>query len=180
MLLTTSFLCICAGTVLSTIRKPSVISFSTYLTNFPTPILLEKSSVSHSFFSPTFSCVSMHYNLLCTFNMQVLSRCHIFWQHPVKMSHLLAGSMLCVVSCTQILSKWHCVLNVIILQVLCWLFPSYTFMSVGAVHQYYESRRRLFNDSRPGRRESAKKARHSARKKELRKRVSVVSNDHSL
>ena len=93
---------------------------------------------------------------------QVLSRCCIFRQYPVKMSHLSAGSMLCVVSCTQILSKWHRVLNVIILQVLCWLFPSYTFMSVGAVHRYYVSQRRLFNDSRPGRRESAKKARHNA------------------
>ena len=56
----------------------------------------------------------------------------------------------------------------------------YIVISVGAVHPYYESRRRLLNDSRPGRGESAKKARHNARKKELRKRVSVVSNDHSL
>ena len=110
---------------------------------------------------------------------QVLSRCCIFRQYPVKMSHLSAESMLCVVSCTQILSKWHCVLNVIILQLLCWLFPSYNFMSVGAVHRYYVSQRRLFNDSRPGRRESAKRARHNAWK-ELRKSVSVVSNDHSL
>ena len=34
-----------------------------------------------------------------------LSRCPIFRQYPVKMSHLSAGSMLCVVSCTQILSR---------------------------------------------------------------------------
>ena len=55
----------------------------------------------------------------------------------------------------------------------------YIVISVGAVHPYYESRKRLLNDSRPERGESAKKARYNARK-ELRKRVSVVSNDHSL
>ena len=52
----------------------------------------------------------------------------------------------------------------------------YIVISVGAVHPYYESRKRLLNDSRPGRGECAKKARYNARK-ELRKRVSVVSND---
>ena len=88
MLLTTSsILCICAGTVLSTIRKPSVISFSTYLTNFPTPILLEKSSVSHSFF--------LSYLFLCIYALQSF----VHFQHActVKSPHLSSRSMLCVV-----------------------------------------------------------------------------------
>ena len=34
-----------------------------------------------------------------------LSRCPIFRQYPVKMSHLSAGSMLCVVLCPQVLSR---------------------------------------------------------------------------
>ena len=39
--------------------------------------------------------------VLCYIATQVQSRCPIFRQYPVKMSLLLAGSMLCVISCGQ-------------------------------------------------------------------------------
>ena len=42
---------------------------------------------------------------------------------------------------------------------------------VGAVHRYYESRRRVYNDSRPGRREVAEKAIIGAKKKRFRMQV---------
>lgn len=48
---------------------------------------------------------------------------------------------------------------------------SYLIVTVEAVHRYYESRRRLHNDSQPGRSSSAKKVKKNARKKEMRKRV---------
>ena len=41
----------------------------------------------------------------------------------------------------------------------------------GAVHRYYESRRRLYNDSRPTRIEIAQIAKRTSKKKEKRKRV---------
>lgn len=41
----------------------------------------------------------------------------------------------------------------------------------GSVHRYYESRRRLFNDSQPRRRETAKKTKIKSRKQALRKQV---------
>ena len=62
---------------------------------------------------PHLSAGSMLCVVLCP---EVLSRCPIFWQYPVKMSHLLAvpcqdvlshlsaGSMLCVVLCSQVMS----------------------------------------------------------------------------
>ena len=45
---------------------------------------------------------------------------------------------------------------------------------IEAVHRYYESRRRLFNDSKPERRESAAKTKSEQRKKDRRKRVSQL------
>ncbi len=41
----------------------------------------------------------------------------------------------------------------------------------GATHRFYESRRRLFNDSRPQRKEPALKAKLAAKRKEVRRRV---------
>ena len=57
--------------------------------------------------------------VLCT---QVLSRCLIFRQYPVKMSHLSAGCMLYVVLCTRVLSIFSCCF--VIFQVLHWNDPS--------------------------------------------------------
>ena len=53
---------------------------------------------------------------------------------------------------------------------------------IGAIHRYYESRRRLYNDSQPLRRDSARKAKHAANKKERRKRVRLQVKDmlHSI
>ena len=47
-------------------------------------------------------------------------------------------------------------------------------LSAGAVHRYYESRRRLFNDSQPTRRQSALKVCQQSKKNERRRRVSGV------
>ena len=44
----------------------------------------------------------------------------------------------------------------------------------GAIHRYYESRRRLFNDSRPARREKAAETRVKARKQSLRRKVGEI------
>ena len=60
----------------------------------------------------------------------------------------------------------------IIIKLLC-MCGDYTcffaIISPGAVHRYYESRRRLFNDIQPGRlhiaRETRKKSRNKARRK---------------
>jgi len=49
-------------------------------------------------------------------------------------------------------------------------------MFVEAVHRYYESRRRIYNDSQPSRSTSAKKVKKTARKKEMRKRVGITVN----
>ena len=48
----------------------------------------------------------------------------------------------------------------------------------GSVHRYYESRRRLFNDSKPERVEVALQVQMDARRKERRKRVSVYMFVH--
>lgn len=42
---------------------------------------------------------------------------------------------------------------------------------VGAIHRYYESRRRAFNDSRPERRVAADAAKRKAKRKLLRQNV---------
>ena len=42
---------------------------------------------------------------------------------------------------------------------------------VGATHRFYESRRQLFNDSRPQRRAAVQQTKKSLKRKELRKRV---------
>ena len=45
------------------------------------------------------------------------------------------------------------------------------FLRVGATHRFYESRRRLYNDSRPARKEPVLRAKQAAKRKETRKRV---------
>ena len=40
-------------------------------------------------------------------------------------------------------------------------------ISTGAVHRYYESHRRLFNNTKPGRAEQAQKAKTNAKKRTL-------------
>ena len=47
-------------------------------------------------------------------------------------------------------------------------------LSQGAIHRYYESRRRLFNDSQPNRRAKAKEVVRSSKKHKLRQRVRMV------
>ena len=42
---------------------------------------------------------------------------------------------------------------------------------LGAVHRYYESRRRLFNDSQPQRREKATQVKRTSQKRKLQQRV---------
>lgn len=44
---------------------------------------------------------------------------------------------------------------------------------VEAVHRFYESRRRIFNDGKPERKESAEKSKRSSKKRERRKRVCI-------
>ena len=51
---------------------------------------------------------------------------------------------------------------------------------VGAVHRYYESRRRLYNDSKPNRVDRARKYKHVSKKKETRKWVKNNDYDASL
>ncbi len=46
----------------------------------------------------------------------------------------------------------------------------------GAVHRYYESRRRLFNDEQPGRRDVAREMKVQSKKKALQRKVRVVLN----
>lgn len=45
---------------------------------------------------------------------------------------------------------------------------------VGAVHRFYESRRRLFNDQQPGRVEAANKTKKNSKLTALRKQVCVA------
>ena len=54
------------------------------------------------------------------------------------------------------------------------------FIPIGAIHRYYESRRRLFNDSRPGRRESAQRSKHNARRVEKKGNKVYASWPHSV
>ena len=49
----------------------------------------------------------------------------------------------------------------------------YYFYTTGAIHRYYESRRRLFNDSRPVRRDKAAATKVRSRKQSLRKKVRI-------
>ena len=46
---------------------------------------------------------------------------------------------------------------------------------VGAIHRYYESRRRLFNDEQPSRREAARETKSKSRKTAFRKQVRVCA-----
>ncbi len=89
------------------------------------------------------------------------------------MSHLLA---------VRFLSRWPIFRQELVFVCVCIpvmyckyvtiLFPFCT----GAVHRFYETRRRIFNDNKPTRKEHAQKAKVKARKKELRKRVWYDSN----
>ena len=51
-------------------------------------------------------------------------------------------------------------------------FLYYSFLTE-AVHRYYESRRRLFNDNQPSRLEKAKESKKNSKKQSLRKQVFV-------
>ena len=44
---------------------------------------------------------------------------------------------------------------------------------IGAIHRYYESRRRLFNDEQPNRREAARETKSKSRKTAFQKQVCV-------
>lgn len=44
---------------------------------------------------------------------------------------------------------------------------------IGAIHRYYESRRRIFNDSQPERQSAADAAKKRAKRKQLRQNVSL-------
>ena len=46
-------------------------------------------------------------------------------------------------------------------------------MYIEAVHRYYESRRRIFNDDKPERKEKAMKSKKDSRKKGRRKKVCI-------
>ena len=48
-------------------------------------------------------------------------------------------------------------------------------MNIGAVHRYYESRRRLFLDCQPERVEEAKKTKKNSKNTALRKQVSSTN-----
>ena len=50
-------------------------------------------------------------------------------------------------------------------------FKLFTPSSLDAVHRYYESRRRLFNDSQPSRVVKSKEAKKNSKKQSLRKQV---------
>ena len=47
-------------------------------------------------------------------------------------------------------------------------------LSQGAIHRYYECRRRLFNNSQPSRRAKAMEVVRSSKKRKLRQRVRMV------
>ena len=49
----------------------------------------------------------------------------------------------------------------------------YVLLLIGAVHRYYESRRRLFNDSQPNRVPIVERNKKNAKKKAFQKRVSM-------
>lgn len=57
---------------------------------------------------------------------------------------------------------------------------SVLFTTSAAIHRYYESRRRLFNDEQPGRAEAVHKTKISTQKKQLRKKVSLIFESKSL
>ena len=48
-------------------------------------------------------------------------------------------------------------------------------MYIEAVHRNYESRRRIFNDDKPERKEKAMKSKKDSRKKGRRKKVCIVA-----
>ena len=77
---------------------------------------------------------------------------------------------MCMSKCVY---KWVCVC-VCVCECVCVCALTYTtaLMCSGAVHRYYESRRRLFNDSRPGRKDTAKEVKERSKKTTLRKKAS--------
>ena len=127
-----------------------------------------------------------------------LSRCLTFRQQPVKMAHLSTGS--CHVTCacqgvspfgsTQ--SRWH-IFRLVHVIMSCHMYLSrcLTFYTVKmahlfavfscviivcyleAVHRFYESRRRLFSDDQPSRREKAGKVKKKCKKIVQQKKVNV-------
>ena len=76
------------------------------------------------------------------------SRCLIFRQHAVKMSHLsTVHVIICVCVCVANLHL-RCS-TCLFFRRSCHIFVCTTTNSTEAVHRFYESRRRLFNDDRP-------------------------------
>ena len=59
--------------------------------------------------------------------------------------------------------------------IVCLSLLSNHLLDAEAVHRYYESRRRLFNDEQPQRKEVAIKVRQQSRKNTLRKKASLFS-----
>ena len=51
----------------------------------------------------------------------------------------------------------------------------YVYCSVEAVHRYYESRKRIFNDNQPHRLEAAQTAKRTSRRRALQKQVCALS-----
>ena len=99
-----------------------------------------------------------------------LSRCVTFRQHPVKMAHLSTGSCHHVMS--HVLVKVSHILH----------SQEGTFFAVfscvitcclEAVHRFYESRRRLFNDYQPSRREKAGEVKKKCKKIVQQKKAKV-------
>ena len=90
----------------------------------------------------------------CIWLSCVLSRCPIFGQHLAKMTHVSARSCIWFVTCSVKMS--HDKVPIFVAE---------------AVHRYYESRRRLFNDDQPARREIAKEVKGRSKKRNLQKKV---------
>ena len=100
-----------------------------------------------------------------------LSRCLTFRQHPVKMAHLSTGSCHHVMShvLVKVSHLLHSQDGTFICCISCVIIVCY----LEAVHRFYESRRRLFNDDQPSRREKAGKVKKKCKKIVQQKKVNV-------
>ena len=123
---------------------------------------------------------------------------HLSRQQPVKMAHLSTGSCHVTCACQGVSpfgssqSKWH-IFRLVHVIMSCHMYLSrcLTFYTVKmahlfavfscviivcyleAVHRFYESRRRLFNDDQPSRREKAGKVKKKCKKIVQQKKVNV-------
>ena len=112
--------------------------------------------------------LQLHCPSKCFIATPLLLRCHILWWLPAKMTHLLAGGAVLYISILFI-----SILNGILTTIE--NASSYVLL-IGAIYCYYESCRRMYNDSQLERLHAVNLMQKKGRKVALRKQVCFVCN----